>query len=446
MDDGNAEPLRKVFCQYETAMTRYELSVEDRQRLRSLAKRQAEIAALPIMEGRQKMWTQMNDAVPGARPPFAIETWTFDRDFMPSSIFHCASEYGRSIEGRLLRNIRQFEIIGDDHVCPSTFDIGWHVWCDEFGIEIPTHYEKDSDGIVTGYHFDCPITDLSDGFDIVRPSTFGVDREGTIQEKEFLQDLFGDILPINIKSGTYGATCLTQRLVRLMSMETFFLAMYDCPEILHQLMAYLRDNAMSMCRWAEAEGLLVLNNGNQSTCGTCFNFTTLLPKQPCEGQVRLADMWGVMDSQETVGISPDLFHEFCYPYYADLASLFGLVYWGCCEPADPLWEKSLRHLPNLKAISISRWANEEYMTQALAGTGIVYSRKPNPNLLGVDRELNEEAWTAELRKTLELTTKHAVSSEFIVRDVYTLHGNLHKAKRATELAKQVIDEYYPAID
>ena len=94
----------------------YGLPPEERARLRLLAKRQAEIAALPVMRVRRKLWTDMNDAVPGCRPPFAIETWTFDRDFMPASIFQCKSHHGRQLEGKFLRHIRHAEILG---VCPS---------------------------------------------------------------------------------------------------------------------------------------------------------------------------------------------------------------------------------------------------------------------------------------------------------------------------------------
>jgi hypothetical protein len=414
--------------------------------LRELARRQSGIAGLPVMEQRRRMWTDMNDGVPGTRPPFVIESWTFDRDFMPASIFQCKSDYGRRLEGSFLRNIRHHEILDDDHVCPDTLDMYWHVWCNEFGIEIPTTYEKDAEGVVTGYHFDCPIKDLQDGFEMVQPSTFGVDREATQAEKKYLEENFGDILPVAIRSVTYGNNYLTQRLMRLMSMETFFLAMYDCPDKLHAIMALLRDNALRMARWAEREGLLVLNNGNQCTCGTCFNFTTLLPKSPVvPGQVKLSDMWGSMDSQETVGVSPELFHEFCFPYYRDLAAMFGFVYWGCCEPADPIWETSLSKLPNLKAVSISRWANQAYMAGALDGKGIVFSRKPNPNLLGVDVRLNEEAWTREIRSTLEFTAGKNIPLEFVVRDVYSMHGNLDKPRRDVELARREIDRFFPRV-
>lgn len=424
----------------------YSLPETEREYLRGLARRQAEIAALPVMAQRRQMWTAVNDATPGARPPFVIETWTFDRDFMPQSIYQCESQYGRWLEYRLLGNIRRHEILNDDQVCADTLDMSWHVWNDEFGIEIPTTHAKDAEGVSMGYHFDYPIKDLCDGFDMIKPATFGVDREGTLEEQQFLTDTFGDILPIAIRSGSYGHTGLTQKIIRLMGMETFFTAMYDCPETLHALMGLMRDNAMRIARWAEAEGLLALNNGNQCTCGTCFNFTTLLPKgASIPGQVKLSDMWGVMDSQETVGVSPELFHEFCHPYYRDMAEMFGLVYWGCCEPADPIWETSLRHLPNLKAVSISRWADKRFMAEALAGTGIVYSYKPNPNLLGVDVVLDEAAWAEEIRSVLELTADKDIPLEFVVRDVYSMHGDLHKPRRAVEIAQEEIDRYFPRL-
>lgn len=262
-------------------------------------------------------------------------------------------------------------------------------------------------------------------------------------EKTFLEETFGDILPVVVRSDTFGNCNLTQRLMRVMSQESMFMALYDCPEELSGLLGLLKNNALDMSKWAEREGLLVLNNENQYTCGTCYNFTDLLPVQPvAPGQVKLKDMWGVMDSQETVGVSPDMFHEIFFPHYRELAELFGLVYWGCCEPADPIWESSLSKLPNLKAVSISRWADQEYMAEALKGTGIVYSRKPNPNLLGVDVELNEKAWTEEIRSTLEQTAKRDIPTEFVMRDVYTMHRNLNKAARAVELAREEINKFY----
>lgn len=407
------------------------------------------------MGRRRRMWTEMNDGVPGARPPFVIEDGTFQEEFLPDSLLRCGSEYGRKLERYFLRNIRVHEILNDDHVCPSEIAISWHVWHDRYGFSIDRTHATDSFGHETGYHTEYRIKDLAqDGFSMIQPARFGVDRERTMEEKAFLNEIFGDIMPVVVRpdhfaageayaSSAIASMHLTSQILDLMSMETFFLAMHDCPDKLHGLMALLRDNAMRHAQWAEAEGLLVLNNRDQCTCISCFNFTNLLPKsQANSGPAKLKDMWGVMNSQETIGVSPALFREFCFPYYRDLANMFGLVYWGCCEPVDPIWEVSISQLPNLKAVSVSRWANEEFMADALAGRGIVYSRKPNPNLLGVDVVLNEEAWGQEIRRTLELTAKKNIPLELIVRDVLTLHGNLNKGRSAVEIARREIDRFF----
>ncbi|MCL1857081.1 MAG: hypothetical protein FWF84_05535 [Kiritimatiellaeota bacterium] len=419
------------------------LPKEEREYLRGLAKWQMEIAQLPVMAERRKRWLDMNDGVPGAPPPFAIETWTFDRDFMPESIFRIKSGPGRGLEAGFLRNIRQHELMGDDHVCPDTLDVGWHIARNEFGIDIKTEYVKDAEGFTLGYHFDCPLKDLANGFDQVKPMTFSVNRESTFEHKAFLEEHFGDIMPVVIRGHAIWG-CPTQRLMRLMTMETFFMEMYDHPETLHRLMALLTANVTREARWAEDEGLLVLNNENQNTCGTCFNFTTRLPTRtiPPGGKVLLKDLWGYMDSQETVGLSPEMFNEFCFPYYKEISELSGRNYWGCCEPADPLWESSLSKLSNIGAVSISRWANQAFMAEALHGTGIVFSRKPDPNLLSVHHDLDEDAWRNSIRETLELVSRHGVPAEFVVRDAYSLKGNLGKLRRATDIAREEIRKVY----
>ena len=146
-------------------------------------------------------------------------------------------------------------------------------------------------------------------------------------------------------------------------------------------------------------------------------------------------MWGNANSQETVGVSPELFHEFCFPYYRDVCEPVGLLYYGCCEPAHPFWD-DIRRLPHLKKVSISRWCNQRFMGEALQGTDTVFSRKPDPNLLGVDVTLNEENWTSHIHETLEAT--QGVCVEFIIRDVYTVHGDLDKARRAVALARKAV--------
>jgi len=417
----------------------WHLPQEERAYLRVLAARQAEIAALPIMAERKQAWYDLNDGRPGARPLFLVETWTFDRDFLPASVLRCTSDVGRGIETQLLRNIRNHELIDDDKVISDTFDYGWFVDIDEFGVQIPMRAVKDAEGIETGYEWDHPIKDLKRDLDKLRPAVCRVDRERTAAWHAFLEDLLGDLLEVRLRTGVFGCSMLTHRVVELIGMQAYFMAMLDMPDEVHRLMAFLRDNALRVMRWAEAEGLLRVNNGNEDSFGSSYCFTNRLPAPGYTGgPARLQDMWGNANSQETVGISPRMFHEFCFPYYRDVCEPVGLLYYGCCEPAHPFWD-DISALPHLKKVSISRWCDERMMGEALRGTEIVYSRKPDPNFLSVDQRLDEEAWAAHIRATLDATRD--VFVEFIVRDVYTVHGNLNNARRAVEIARREIARY-----
>jgi hypothetical protein len=478
----------------------WEIPSDERTHLRELAKKQAEYAALPVMADRTKMWYALNDGASGARPPVVIEPWTFDRDFMPDRIYRCTSPTGKAIEKQLLRNVRNHELLDDDKVVPDTFDIGFFVDVDFYGgIKVPRRTVKDFDGIETGFTWTHPIKDLHRDLHVLKPAACSLDIARTISYKAFLEDLFAGSLPVCIRSGTYARGMLTSHVIELMGMEAYFTAMYDCPDQVHQLMAYLRDNALRVMRWAEQNQLLRVNNANQASFGSSYNFTTHLPARSfwpwsssaCETRncepiardrtsdprppmldarwpmpdarpptadarcpmpdarpptpdtrsvpARLCDMWGCANSQETVGISPQMYHEFVFPYYRDTCQPVGLLYYGCCEPAHPFWE-DIRRLPHLKKVSISRWCNQKMMGEALRGTDVVFSRKPDPNFLSVDRTLNEDAWAAHIRETLEAT--RGVFVEFIIRDVYTVHGDLNNARRCVEIARRQIDKHW----
>ena len=412
----------------------------ERTYLRELAKKQAEYAALPVMADRKKAWYDLNDGASRARPPVVVETWTFDRDFMPESVFKCATPAGRSIEYHLLSRIRNHELIDDDKVIPDTFDTGWVVSIDEFGVPIEVDHRKDAQGVETAYRFHHPITDLTRDFSKLRPAQCRVDREATARRLEFLGGLLGDILPVRIRTGLFGATMLTHRVIELMGMEAYFTAMYEAPGDLHKLMAFLRDNALKVMRWAESEGLLRLNNGNQDSFGSSTNFTRRLPAPGFgEESARLCDMWGCANSQETVGVSPAMFSEFCFPYYRDVCEPMGLLYYGCCEPVSPFW-KDISRLPHLKKVSVSKWCDQKLVGEALRGSEIVYSRKPDPNLLGVDVNLDEAGFTSHIRETLEAA--RGCFLEILFRDVYTVHANLSKPRRAVELTREAIARHW----
>ncbi|MFQ6805023.1 MAG: hypothetical protein ACLRT5_09435 [Lachnospiraceae bacterium] len=112
------------------------------------------------------------------------------------------------------------------------------------------------------------------------------------------------------------------------------------------------------------------------------------------------DVWGFMDSQETVGISPQMYEEFIFPCYKKISEQYGLLSYGCCEPVHPIWDSCISKLKNLRKVSISPWCDQQFMGERLRGSRVIYQRKPSPNLLGVGEQLDEDAVRAHIDETL----------------------------------------------
>ncbi len=218
-------------------------------------------------------------------------------------------------------------------------------------------------------------------------------------------------------------------------MENMLCAMMDEPEEFHRLMRFITDELLRFLRWQQESGLLLLNNGNDymGSGSYCFHDGPLA--EPISGPVRSVDLWGHLNSQESVGISPRMYRELIFPYYAELAAQFGLLYYGCCEPVNAIWDDCLAHLPNLRKVSISAWCDEEFMAQRLAGSRTIYSRKPSPNFIGVHPAFDADAFRAHIQKTADLTK--GCKTEYIFRDIYTLSGNPGKVKEAVRITREL---------
>jgi len=150
---------------------------------------------------------------------------------------------------------------------------------------------------------------------------------------------------------------------------------------------------------------------------------------------QMADMWVLLESQETVLVGPTQFAEFIFPYQQEIARRFGLVYYGCCEQLHHRWEV-IRRLPNLRAVSISPLCDQDYMAEAL-GDKYIFSRKPNPTLISAE-EFDEELIRRDIRHTIEIAKRHNCRLELIMKDVHTLHEEPYRLARWVQLAREEI--------
>jgi len=139
-------------------------------------------------------------------------------------------------------------------------------------------------------------------------------------------------------------------------------------------------------------------------------------------------VWGFCESQETVGVSPDTFAEFVFPYQEPILARFGLNCYGCCEPLDKRWH-IIKKIANLRRLSVSPWADNEKMAQQLQDN-YIYSLKPSPAELAM-ADFDERRIRRELREVLVITRQCCV--EIVMKDNHTIRKDPRRVIRWVQI-------------
>nr|WP_300657148.1 hypothetical protein [uncultured Acetatifactor sp.] len=412
----------------------YEVSGQDWQILRELAKKQFFYANQECNLKRREEWYRHNE-LQGERPLIHLEMGTFEQEILPERM-RCMGDFARQLERALYCNFLNQELFDDDRVTPDYFAVGYDSYFTLFGLQVKVQGTKDAEGKTSvGHHFISQIEDLEEDWDKVGETQFGVNPAASLERKAAVEEVIGDILPVRLE-GNCLYSVPTQMVVHLMSMETMMFSMYDYPELFKEMMERITDDTLAYYRLLEKEGLILPTTGGGflGQGSWCYNHT--LPDGKAPGSYTAKDVWGFMDSQETVGISPEMFEEFIFPCYKKISESYGLLSYGCCEPVGPIWENCISRLENLRKVSISPWCNEEYMGERLRGSRVIYHRKPSPNYLGTGTVLDEEAFRAHIRKSLKAAK--GCEMEITQRDVYTINRDIPKAKKYVDIIKEEI--------
>ncbi|MEG2842125.1 MAG: hypothetical protein RR900_01445, partial [Ruthenibacterium sp.] len=364
---------------------------KDREILRALADEQMTLANSPANKACIKAWYQHN-ACAGERPMVHLEMDTFEQEVIPP-LLRCEDEKARTLETMLYRNFLNCKLFKDDTPVPNYFPVPLLGEFIPFGLEIAEHHAHAGD---VGYAFESPIQDLENDYAKLGAHVYRSHKAEAQAMQALAEDTFGDILPTRLESGCVRAVP-TQLVVKLMGMETMFFSMMDYPDLFKEMMQRIAQGYLGYYDFLAKEKLLTATVANEIVGQGTFAYNAVLPSGAI---TNTRQMWGFMDSQESVGISAEMYHEFVFPCYYTLAQQYGMLSYGCCEPVNSIWEQSVSQYPNLKKVSISPWCDEEFMGEKLRGTDIIYHRKPNANLLGVGAVLDEDAVKAHILKTL----------------------------------------------
>ncbi len=408
------------------------ISVRDREILRRRAALQREYAEHPKNEAILDKWRAQAE---GRRhsPPIRLLFFGFAREVVAPRL-QCEGEMARRIESSLLNTLVGRELFDDDTPISPTFQVGWHTYVHPFGVS-PKVTRADGPNAL-GYHIDPVIQNLEAEIDKLRNGSFGVDQESTARYRQLVESLFGDILPVRMTMGSLLGP-MTSPLVHLMGMEAYYLAMYDCPQAVHEAMEMATRVYQRYYDFLEEQGLLLPTNGFSPLAQESFCFTNELPT---DNVTRTNECWGFLESQETTAVSAELFGEFVFPYQQRLVDRFGLLSYGCCERVDDIWPDYLSKWTNLRKLSVSPFNDEQRVGEFLRGSRVVYYSKPRAEFVTRQGPMDEEAIKHYFKGVCEAAS--GCLFEIAQREVGTIFGDFDRGRHYVRLAREAVDAYW----
>ena len=350
------------------------------------------------------------------------------------SRLECEHEGARRIEAKLLATLVGRELFDDDTPISPTFDLSWRTHVHPFGLA--RQITRPDVAHPKGYHIDPVIADLPSELHKLRDGSFGVDRDATCSERQMVEDVLGDILPVRMVMNSLSGP-ITNPLVHLMGMEAYYMAMYDCPDTLHEAMEMATVVYEKFYDFLEREQLLLPTVGTSPIAQESFAFTDELPAADV---TRTTQCWGFLESQETTAVSASAFGEFVFPYQQRLVDRFGLLSYGCCERVDDTWTDYLSTWTNLRKLSVSPFNDERKVGEFLRGTRVVYYSKPRAEYVTFPGPLDEPAIREYFRGVCEAAS--GCLFEIAQREVGTIFGDYSRGRDYVRIAREAVDSYW----
>ncbi len=411
--------------------------MSDRAVIRELASRYAEIAAAPEQDARRTLWRQVN-SLEASRPAVQVgygmwNVWC--REVFGDATLSCGDPFCRGIERALRMQLFHAEI-GDDAVFNPWFTIGAtqaRGWSNLWGIEMQHEKSRDEGG---AWRFDAVIREPEDIRKLSAPP-HEIDEAATARDVERANELMGDILPIDVSRNPVcaGFTAdISTHLAQLRGLEQLMLDMYERPEWLHGLLAFMRDGILANQEQAEAAG-------DWSLTGSCNQATPyckeLEAPKPNAAPRQRRELWAFCAAQEFTGISPAMHEEFLLRYQRPIMEAFGLSAYGCCEDLTRKIEM-LRKVKNLRRIAVTPRANLASSVEQI-GRDYVISWRPNPTSM-VCCGFDQEKISRQLGEGLRVA--RGCHLDITLKDVETVEGEPQRLKRWVQLVREQIDRVW----
>ena len=398
-----------------------------RDTLRNLAEQYMDLCSDPVQNQRRELWRTHNSLKP---TPVLIYVRAFAWLEMPQSLCVCEDPLLRSIEN-YFRYRLFWHTLADDSIFEPWVTVPASHRCRGWGVEAPRHFSGEPGG---SFKIDYPIKALDDIATLQVPR-HDIDEEKTAEDVERLQDLIGDIIPVNVDRGPayrMWTGDISTDLGNLRGIENIMMDMLDNPEWLHRLCKFMGDGILETHNQAEAAG----------DWGLCAHQNQAMPyaeelENPAANVNGVARkrLWGYMAAQELTAVSPAMHEEFLLQYQLPILKQFGLIAYGCCEDLTHKIDM-LRQIPNLRRIGVSPFADVARCAEQI-GRDYVVSYRPSPADM-VSYGYDEERVRTIVKRDLEAC--RGCHMDITLKDVETVGKDPERVRRWVTAVRRVIDE------
>jgi len=408
------------------------MDAAQRDAIRDLGKRYAEIAALPRQQETIDGWRRLN-GLQTTRPMVQIDQlpwheldWGEDKLVTRDDDLVGKMPGFWSIEGRLRRTIYAWENFKADMVVLPCVGIAKTVR----NAQIGPAWKVERKGL--SQHYEEQLTTIEEVRALETP-VIETDPELDRQRLEQMSELFDGILPVKLV-GQGRHSGLWDRITTLISPERVLYDLIDRPEYVSELVAKFVEMESGVLDQYEEHGLLEAAPPDIHCTGA---FCDELPSADYDGAKATAkDTWTFSMAQIFSEVSPAMQDEFDITPLKPLLDRYGLVYYGCCEPLHHKID-IVRKLSTVRKISVSPWADKEVAAERIHGD-YVFSAKPNPAHVAMG-SFDADLVRKDLAETVEICRRHNTPCELILKDVSTVCNDPGRLTQWEQIAMEVVE-------
>ncbi|MBI2191309.1 MAG: hypothetical protein HYU36_04925 [Planctomycetes bacterium] len=407
------------------------METRDKTILRELARRYLLICQKEVQKERRDLWRRHNSLKP-ARLLIYVRAFAWRE--MPQSRCECEDPFYRSYED-FFRQMLFLDTLGDDFIFEPWATVAATCVTPPEGLwGLPVTWERPN--LAGGAaRWDPPLKRQEDLRRMKVPK-HQIDEEDTARRVGRLQEAIGDLLTINVDRGTvyrmWGGDISTQ-LGYLRGLQPIMEDMYDRPEWLHEVLAFMRDGILKAQEEAEKGNDWRLSNHQNQAMPYAEE---LADPAPNGAGVLRKKLWYFCASQELAQVGPRQFDEFMLQYQLPIIRNFALSAYGCCENLTAKIGV-LRQIPNLRRIAAAPAANVARCAEQI-GTDFVLSYRPNPTDMvayGFDRD--------RIRRILrrDLSACRGCHVDITLKDVETVQGDPDRVRQWVQLVREVSEDF-----